>query len=75
MNKIFIGIGLVSFIYSCLCYHNYIKNKDNKDNKGPDNDIISNDEEIIKEEVDKIVDKVINDRKVHFDENWIEINP
>ena len=51
MNKIIIGIGLVSFIYSCLCYHNFIKNKkinnnekkideehDEKDNKLKTND-------------------------------------
>lgn len=85
MNKIIIGIGLVSFIYSCLFYHNFIKNKnnkgnnDNKDNKvdeeKADNELKTNDKEIIKEEVDKIVNKVINDRKVHFDENWIEIKP
>ena len=82
MNKIIIGIGLVSFIYSCLCYHNFIKNKNNKGNKDnkideekADNELKTNDEEIIKEEVDKIVNKVINNRKVHFDENWIEIKP
>lgn len=74
MNRIFISIGLVSFIYSCLCYHNFIKNKNNNDNK-KNTDDISKDDEIIKEEVNKIVDKVIKDRKVHFDENWIEIKP
>ena len=81
MNKIFIGIGLVSFIYSCLCYHNFIKNKKINNNEkkideeNADIKIKTNDEEIIKEELDKIVDKVINGRKVHFDENWIEIKP
>ena len=81
MNKIFIGIGLVTFIYSCLCYHNFIKNKKINNNEkkfdeeNADIKIKTNDEEIIKEELDKIVDKVINDRKVHFDENWIEIKP
>lgn len=79
MNKIFIGIGLVSFIYSCLCYRNFIKNKkininDKKvDEENKNDEIKTNDEEIIREEVDKIVNKVINDRKVHFDENLIEI--
>ena len=49
--------------------------KKKNDEENVDNKLKTNDEEIIKEELDKIVDKVINDRKVHFDENWIEIKP
>lgn len=77
MNKILIGIGLVGFFYSCFFYHNHIKknkNNDEKDNKNSDDD--DNEiNDIVKEEINKIVDKVIKDRKVHFDDNWIEINP
>ncbi len=88
MNKLFFGIGAVILLYGCF-YYNKISNKkfnqniDLEENKNTKENIDEENVEISKE-LEDIVDNLVTnvvaisqkkDKKVSFDDNWIEIDP
>lgn len=84
MNKLFFGIGAVILLYGCFFY-NKMSNKNLEENKITKENIDEENVEISKE-LEDIVDNLVTnvvalsqkkdkkEKKVSFDDNWIEID-